>query len=304
VDDITTSTMGAPVPSPVEIQVKGDEISLGLIDKIGAFRSHNASRNPWHSHRTFELLFVLDGSTSYEFSGGRTVELPGGYFLVVPPGSSHRGLQDVRMPATLCGIVFNPRRKNASRNTLFLPVELRWMARQFDRGHLVARAMGPELRRLVSSLHGELVGRPADRNRPLWPAEMRLLACGIILKSAERLTTADHPKSRQASAEAVTHIEQHYAEPLNVSDLARKAGTGRARFFQRFKESTGMTPNDYLQRLRVTKARELLIGTKIPVTEIAYAVGFSSSQYFCNVFRKYTSATPTSFRRRGGRATN
>jgi transcriptional regulator GlxA family with amidase domain len=62
-----------------------------------------------------------------------------------------------------------------------------------------------------------------------------------------------------------------------------------------------MTPNDYLQRLRVTRARDLLVTTSQSVTDIAYATGFSSSQYFSNVFRKYAGTTPSTFRARATR---
>ena len=60
-----------------------------------------------------------------------------------------------------------------------------------------------------------------------------------------------------------------------------------------------MTPNDYLQRLRIDKARSMLGQTRKTVTEIAYSLGFSSSQYFCNVFRRYAGMTPINFRRDG-----
>jgi transcriptional regulator GlxA family with amidase domain len=68
--------------------------------------------------------------------------------------------------------------------------------------------------------------------------------------------------------------------------------------FQLFKQNTGLTPNDYLQRLRIAKARELLTTTSQSVTEIAFAAGFASSQYFSRVFRKYTGQMPSEYRRR------
>lgn len=278
--------------------MSGEQVGLPLVETFGAFQSHSASRNSWHSHPRFELLFLLEGATAYEFSNGRTVELPGGHFLIVPPGAAHRGLHDVRMPASLCGIVFDPRRKHASRNTPFTARDLEWMACQFDRGRLTVHAMGSELRRLASSLHRELRGKAAGRDDSLALPSIRLLACAVILESARALTAAEQVQSREASASVLAHMEQHYAEELNVDDLARQAGCGRASFFQTFKRSTGLTPNDYLQRLRVNKAKSLLNSSDESITEIAFAVGFSSSQYFCNVFRKYTSQTPSTFRRR------
>ena len=62
-----------------------------------------------------------------------------------------------------------------------------------------------------------------------------------------------------------------------------------------------MTPNDYLQRLRLDRAREWLAEEGRSVTDIAFAAGFSSSQYFSHVFRKYTGLTPSRFRARAAR---
>jgi AraC-like DNA-binding protein len=59
-----------------------------------------------------------------------------------------------------------------------------------------------------------------------------------------------------------------------------------------------MSPNDYWQRIRVEAARDMLRKTDLSVTEIAIRCGYSTSQYFSTVFRKYTGTTPTQFRRR------
>jgi transcriptional regulator GlxA family with amidase domain len=70
----------------------------------------------------------------------------------------------------------------------------------------------------------------------------------------------------------------------------------RARLFEQFKRGTGMTPTDYLLRVRVERARELMADTSRSLTEVAHATGFSSSQYFSTVFRRYTGMAPGAMR--------
>lgn len=282
--------------SSAELLVRGADLGLPLVQTLGAIRSHSASRISWHEHERFELLFLLEGATAYEFSGGRTVELPGGHFLVVPPRMRHRGTHDVRMPASLCGVVFDPRRPGAGRNTPFAARDLDWLAGQFERHVLAVQPMGPELRRLAAALSRqvrEFHNRGKDRVRLI---SLRLLAGAVLLEAARQLTHAALAKPRHAIAAALAHMEKNFHEPLRMTTLAQAAGCSRARLFELFKQSTGMTPNDYLQRLRVNKARELLAGTTRAVTDIAHATGFSSSQYFSNVFRKYAGTTPSRFR--------
>ena len=90
---------------------------------------------------------------------------------------------------------------------------------------------------------------------------LRLLASSVLFEAARQLTGAAHAKPQRAITAAIAHLEANYQEPLRMTALASAAGYGRARLFAIFKQSTGMTPNDYLQRLRVNKARELLAGT-------------------------------------------
>lgn len=286
-----------------ERQVRGADIGLPLVESVGAIHGLSASRITWHAHRRFELLFVLEGATVYEFAGGRTVELAGGHVLVVPPGLPHRGLRDVRMPAALVGIVFDPRRAAARRTTPFTARDLAWLARRFDAREPSVRRMGADLRRLASSLARQAAafagGETADR--AVAAAALRLAACAAILEAARQPEAPRTAHPQRAVEAAMAHMRAHFHEALPMAELARRAGCGRARLFQVFKAETGMTPNDCLQRLRVEKAQAWLADPSRTVTRIAFDAGFASSQYFSHVFRKYTGMTPTAFRRRAER---
>ena len=98
-------------------------------------------------------------------------------------------------------------------------------------------------------------------------------------------------------AAAIAYLRQHLQEPVLMSDLVRHVGFSRARMFDMFKAQTGLTPNDYLQRLRIEKAQEQLRQTNRSVTEIGLATGFSTGQYFSTVFGRYTGVSPTRFRK-------
>ncbi len=286
---------------PAELLVSGADLDLPLVETLGDIRSHSASRITWHVHERFELLFLLEGATAYEFSGGRTLDLPGGHFLVVPPRTRHRGTHNVRMPAKLCGIVFDPRRPASARHTPFAPQDLDWLTQQFERHSLEVQPMGADLRRLAAELSRQVREFPSRRTSSTAVISLRLLASSALLEAARQLAAAASAKPQRAIAAAVAHLEANFQEPLQMTALARAAGCGRARLFLLFKQSTGMTPNDFLQRLRVNKARALLAGTTRLVTDIAFATGFSSSQYFSNVFRKYAGCTPSQFRLGGGK---
>ena len=295
-------THSSPKPDTVGIRARlnGAKVGLPLAKRVSAIFSHTASRVTWHSHKQFELLFVLDGSTVYEFQGCDPIELAGGHFMVVPPGMMHRGEQDLRMPTTLIGIVLAFDARGATRNTPFTVRELGWLRRHFKANSLTVHPLGQDLRRIIVQLDKRLSGKKQD-NDELSIAEMRLHVCSAISGAARQLSAVDSQDSQFVVNAAIDYMRDHLNEPFSVGKLVNHIGYGRSRLFELFRANTGMTPNDYLRRMRLEAARELLANTSRPVTEIAFKVGFNSSQYFSTVFLQYTGVTPTGFRSRAAR---
>jgi transcriptional regulator GlxA family with amidase domain len=94
-------------------------------------------------------------------------------------------------------------------------------------------------------------------------------------------------------------MDRRYAEPLDISTLARIALVSEAHFIRTFRAAFGETPNRYLQRRRVERAMFLLRSTDDSVTDICMAVGFSSLGTFSRVFRDVVGEPPSVYRRRG-----
>jgi AraC-like DNA-binding protein len=282
----------------VERGVGGTDFGMPWVEQVCAVRNSSAARISWHQHDCFELLLVLEGSTSYELRGGAALELAGGQFVVIPPRERHRGKQDVRMPTHLCGVAFDPLQTGAARHTPFSRADLVWMAEEFQRHALVVQEMGPELRRLVGVLDRNVEAFDPGQKERAQLISMRLLVAAVLLEAAQQFNRLERLQPVDSVRRVLAYLEENFQEPLAVAELAAQAGCGRARFFQVFKAATGMTPTDYLQRLRIRKAQGLLETTLLSVTQIALETGFSTSQYFSSVFRRYAGTTPAEFRRR------
>jgi AraC-like DNA-binding protein len=91
-------------------------------------------------------------------------------------------------------------------------------------------------------------------------------------------------------------IDKNLNQPLTVADLARRAELSESHFKARFKAETGMSPGDYVLRKKIELAQALLLGSNHSVLQVAMSLGFSSSQYFATVFKRYTGQTPSAFR--------
>jgi transcriptional regulator GlxA family with amidase domain len=94
-------------------------------------------------------------------------------------------------------------------------------------------------------------------------------------------------------------MDRDYAQPLDITTLARIALVSQAHFIRTFRATFGETPNRYLQRRRVERAMFLLRSTNRPVTDICLDVGFSSLGTFSRVFTGIVGEPPSVHRRRG-----
>jgi len=88
-----------------------------------------------------------------------------------------------------------------------------------------------------------------------------------------------------------------YAEPLDITSLARIASVSEAHFIRTFKATFGETPHRYLQRRRVERAMFLLGQGGREVTDICLEVGFTSLGTFSRTFRDIVGESPTEFRK-------
>lgn len=93
-------------------------------------------------------------------------------------------------------------------------------------------------------------------------------------------------------------MDRAYAEPLNIRAVAAVAHISPAHFIRTFRAVFGETPHRYLQRRRVERAMFLLRETDRSVTDICFAVGFTSRGTFCRTFREIVGETPSEYRAR------
>ncbi len=101
-----------------------------------------------------------------------------------------------------------------------------------------------------------------------------------------------HPNIHRALA----FMQTHFSEPMSLNGVAQEAGLSRFHFCRLFHHETGTSFHVYLQRLRVSRALELLRDPYLRVSEVAYAVGLNDVSRFDRTFRKVVGQSPTKYR--------
>lgn len=96
-----------------------------------------------------------------------------------------------------------------------------------------------------------------------------------------------------------TTIERHLSDSeFTVFDLSRAVFLSHTTMYRKLKASTGKTPSQFIRKIKMRKAVELLADSKLKISEVAYELGFSDPAYFSKVFKKEYGEQPGKMRTR------
>jgi AraC-like DNA-binding protein len=138
-----------------------------------------------------------------------------------------------------------------------------------------------------------------DSGRPSDPDESQQINDSIRL-IARRTFAPLKPELRQAPGNLVRDVVRcllrNYQSKITLDEIALEACLSKFYLVRRFRQVTGITPCAFLKRVRMVKAMELLVGSKLEVNHIAHKVGYADVSSFCRAFRMTTGSTPTLYR--------
>ncbi|WP_235915600.1 helix-turn-helix domain-containing protein [Puerhibacterium puerhi] len=151
-----------------------------------------------------------------------------------------------------------------------------------------------DLLRVVADLERAVVALETDETYPT------LLRASGAAWSVMAQVTADAAAGSPARGEPVRaaqeYLRTHLDAPVRVGDLARRCGLSTSHFAALFRAATGGGVVEYVKRQRMARACELLITTRLPIADVARAVGYDDPFYFSRQFRSVHACSPSEFR--------
>ena len=96
---------------------------------------------------------------------------------------------------------------------------------------------------------------------------------------------------------AKLYIDRHFSENINLDKIANKALISKFHFIRLFKKYYGRTPNQYLQEVRIEKAKKLLQKVN-SIDAVCASIGFITKTSFISLFKKFTGFTPLSYQKK------
>ena len=261
------------------------DIGVKEISSLGHYiysRSQNRLRMHTHKNR-IELVLVGKGEQDYVVSN-HVHHLTGGDILLTQPQDKHGTGRSIESKGEIYWLQIR------------IPGKKRIVSEENDTSKLIREISRIDYKFIrddgrVLQCFRRLIETCLDKKEKVRHLLIKTLLNLLLLdliQLAEKKATGIHSKQIET---ALTYIENNVSQPIQLAELAKEAGLSLSRLKTRFKNETGLTPNDYINRKKIQIAGERLKNGK-SVTDTAFDLGYCSSQYFAYVFKKYTGNTP------------
>jgi len=126
--------------------------------------------------------------------------------------------------------------------------------------------------------------------------EIEIILKEFLLRLHDLISFNPDDKNQQIISEMKEYIAANYQDGITLSEMARKFNLSSGHLSNLFHEETGESFSDYLNMIRLNKAKELLKTTDDKIYQIADQLGFNDAYYFSSWFKKLVGASPTTYR--------
>ncbi len=257
-------------------------------DKLAMYASDPEDNSHEHSHEFAELVIVEHGHGLHVING-RPLYIQQGDVFYVQPGDVH--YYDELGTLKLINVLINPFVEfHYLQNVDAL---LRKVSAQQASCY---GGLAPDTRHICKGLVEKIFSADFQRseNSALREATFFQLATTILHAESE----AEYSNTKYKLHKLLTWLQDHCFEEHNWQLLADKFHLTTRTAFRHIKEATGLTPDNYIKRLRLVSARVKLRETDMTITEVAYLCGFANSNHFTTLYKKVFGLTPSEDRRR------
>jgi AraC-like DNA-binding protein len=257
-----------------------------------------------HCNEGIEFTYLRRGKTAFEVDGGHWT-LRRGCLTITRPWQFHRvGAPHVGAGRLIWLILdVGVRRPNQTWRwpewLVCSQAELQKLTRLLSHNEQPVWQAGPEVERWFDKLAGLLEEQcdPGEGESRLKLAINGLLLAVLELLEHEHIPLDEYLSTTERAVQMfLAALPQHAASDWDLAAMAHQCGLSRSQFSEYCRQLTNMTPMQYLTHCRVEMAARMLADRPdATITEVAYACGFNSSQYFATVFRSLKGCTPSAF---------
>lgn len=240
-------------------------------------------------HDYYLLHTVLGGTGTFEI-GGRTYTCTAGDSFIIFPGELFSYIADSQTPWHYVWVAFTGRTAGTILSQIGVSPQQAVVTGSNP------RSIRHFYRHIRSSFQNTGFPQLEELEAEGW---LRLLFRELGRVNTQHITvqpTVETDIKRQVS-QAIRYLELQYTQAVSIDHLARSLGYHRTYLCKMFKQSTGLSPMQYLFNIRMERAKQLLMTTVMTIDQVASSVGFNDALYFSKQFHKWSGSAPSVYRK-------
>lgn len=264
-------------------------------------RYHKINMEFQHSHPFHEMMIVLSPGVSHIIEG-LPYALEVGDIVLLPPTVLHKSVYPAGAPSQRLIIDFW-----FPKNMFNMPEHYLPLLNIFKEDKLVLR-FTPEIRQNLFSVIDQIYTISLSRNYLTHPEDQLMIHSlfiqflyGLMKYADQNIYDGDvsiHSSNRKIY-EITSYIHSHFAENLSLNVLSDTFYLSPSHLSHQFKKVNGFTLINYIQRTRISNAKDMLLSADLPIATIAHACGFQSLSQFNRIFRQIYGCAPSAMRSSG-----
>ena len=260
---------------------------------------YEAEKVEQHEHDSYELAIVQKGNAVHVVNGQSFKITTGRVFLILP---GHRHYYKNIEHLTLLNILFNPNILEFYRKDLLKISGFQILFNTHKDNSKTMHLQGSveidddifsEIMLIFNKILDEQAKHEPGANTSILTSFIQLVL--LICRHCHPCNRKFYNHAHQIS-KVINYIENNYSQKLTLKLLSEVSGLSGSSFRRSFYNVVGLSPINYLLKLRLKKAALLLDSSDLSITEIAYRTGFSDSNYFIRQFKKFSGTSPLKYR--------
>ncbi len=263
--------------------------------QVMLYNNDEAEDYPPHWHVPFELIMPTE-SGYRAVCDGKEYQLREGDVLIICPGVVH----ELFAPPKGVRIIFQPSKAQIALKDLDLLISMLSPAAYITPES--APEIHPIIHKLMLEIRDEFFQASLYAASIIYAKFLEILA--LVGRHYAHMTQqhfeVKNTKQKEYMEKFVficDYINEHYAEPLTLEEVASMAGFSKYHFTRLFKQYADTSFYKYLNQKRINQAKALLVNKELSVLEVALQCGFSNLSSFLRMFKLVTGCTPTELRR-------
>lgn len=252
----------------------------------------------WHYHSVYELVFHLNHKGQL-IAGAYSEPLPEASLALFGPRLPHTNILEPRFaskPSLTRVVWFNPTWIDTMVGSLAEYQPLRTLLHNSQKGLLFSPGLANRLKVRLDDFNNLSPMRQSARILEVL-VELAEDSSAHVMNPGMQLHANAFPEASDDKTERIIrYIEQHYHEPIDLTDLADHLHISRSSVQRTFKRQFLQSFSDHLAEYRIGKACELLVNTEQPISVLSQSVGYTNLSNFNRQFKKIKKTTPKTFR--------